>query len=91
MQIYREKRQREIFCLMIHSPSIQWPELRRSKARSQELLLGLSRRGMVPKLRAVLDCFLKPQRGSWMGSGVAGIRTGAHMQSWFVQGEDFSC
>ena len=44
----------------------------------------------VPRFWAVLDCPSRPQAGSWMGCGAAGIRTGAHMGSRCVQGKDFS-
>ena len=43
--------------------------------RSQEPLPGLPRGCRVPKLWAALDCFPRPQAGSWMGSGAVGIRT----------------
>ena len=37
----------------------QWPELSSSKANSQELLLGLPHECRVPRLWAILDCFLR--------------------------------
>ena len=58
----------------------QRPMLCQSEARMQELLPGLAHgEGLcrVPKLWAVLNCSPRPQAWSWMGSGAAGIRTGA--------------
>ena len=40
----------------------------------------------VPRPWAILDCFPRPQAVSWIGSGAAGLRTGAHS----AQGEDFN-
>ena len=54
-------------------------------------LSGLPCRRRVPKHWAILYYFPRPQAVSWMGSGGARIRTGAHMGSQRIQGEDFSC
>ena len=69
-QIYREED-----LLSDDSPPkwAQRPMLCQSKARS--LFPGLLRGCRV------LDCLPRPQAGSWMGSGAAEIRTGAHMGS----------
>ena len=83
------KRDREEDLLLVDSFS-RWPVLSQFQVRSLELLPGLSHRCRVPRLWAVLDCFSRPQAGSWMGSGAARIRTGIHMGSQCVQGEDLS-
>ena len=77
----RGETKRKIFHPMIHSPS-------ESNGRCYTdpkpgASSGSPTRGCrIPKLWAVLDCFPRPQAGSWMGSGAAWIRTGAHMGSW---------
>ena len=43
--------------------------------------MGPPRGCRVPKPWAILNCLPRPQAGSWMGSGTAGIRTGALMGS----------
>ena len=48
------------------------------------------RRCRVPRLWAILECFLQPQAGSWMGRRAAGTRTGTHMGSQCVQCKAFS-
>ena len=51
--------------------------------------LGVPHWCRVPRIWAVLNCCPRPQAGSWMGSRTARIRTGDHMGSWHMQGEDF--
>ena len=58
---------------------LQWPELRQFEARNQEPLPSLPRRCRVPKLWAILNCFPRPQAGSWMGSGASGTQNSAYM------------
>ena len=48
-------------------------ELSQSEAISQELFLGHPRGCRVPKLWAILHRFSRPQAGSWVGSGAAGM------------------
>ena len=53
----------------------KWPqrlELNQSEARSPEPLQDLPHRCRVPKLWAVLNCFPRPQAGSWMEVGRLG-------------------
>ena len=92
-QIYRmEERQRgrsSVRCFT--AQGLQLPELCWSKTRSPELLLGLPWWCKVPRLWAILNCFPRQQAGSWMISRATGFRTGTHMGSLHVQGEDFSC
>ena len=89
--IQRGETERKIFHSLVHPPSeCNGLVLHRSRARSQELSQGLPHRCRIPKHWAVLDCFPRPQAWSWMGSGAARIRTGAHMVSLHIQGEDFS-
>ena len=85
------KRDKEEDLLFIDSlPKwLQRLKLSQSEARSLESLSCLPRRCRVPKLWAVLNCFPRPQAGSWMERGAARIRTGAHMGFWHMQGEDF--
>ena len=89
-QIYREKeRQKE-------RSSVCWFTLQvvttagTELTRSQELLPGLPRGRKVPKLWAVLDCFPRPQAGSWKGSGAAGIRTCVPMGSRACKARTFN-
>ena len=60
------------------------------RIQSQEPLLGLPRVCRFSKLWAVLDCFPRPQAGSWKGTVAAGIRTGAHMGSWACKARTFN-
>ena len=78
--IQRGETERKIFRPMIHSPS-EPNGADTMPIRSQELLPGLPRGCRFPKFWAVLDCFPRPQAGSWKGSRAAGIRTGAHLGS----------
>ena len=85
------EKERKIFHLIFSLPNQpQQMELSQSEARSQELLLGLPHGCRDPKPWAILYCFNRLQAGSWMGSGAAGIRPGAHMGSQCIQGEDFN-
>ena len=54
------RRDREKDLPSIDSPlkQLQWPELSQSEARSLEFLLGLPHAFRVPKLWAILNCFL---------------------------------
>ena len=89
-QIYREEeRQRG-------RSSVQWftPQVTTmadaAPIQSQEFPLGLPHGCRVPRFWTILNCFPRPQAGSWMGNGVAKIGTGAHMAFRCMTGKHFS-
>ena len=64
--LQREEVEIKGLCLLIHYPSLS-----QSEARNQEILPDLPCGCSVQRLWAILDCFPRPQIGSWMGSGAA--------------------
>ena len=65
-----EETERKIFHPLVHSSSSHNGQCR-EPIRSQEPLPGLPRGCRVPKPWGVLDCFPRPQAGSWKGSGTS--------------------
>ena len=59
------------------------------KPGARNIFPGLPRGCRFAMLWAVLDCFPKPLGRSWMAIAAGWIRTGFHMGSRCVQGEDF--
>ena len=77
LDIQRRGQRRNLPSADSHPKRLQQLELSQSEAMSQDLLPGLPHGCRVPRLWAVLDCFPRPQAGSWMGSGTikrAGIK-----------------